>query len=274
MPDLSIIIVSFNARADLERCLESLHAAPPSIAHEIVVVDNQSTDGSAQAARRWADVTVIESGANLGFARANNLGDSGQRRRAHPSAEQRHRRAGRRDRSSGRRTACAARRRDRRTPAGRRTVAVPSCRSGPMLGPFSELRQKVLFRGQVKGLPILARVCRTDTTTATRARVGHRRLSAGAASRRRSGRPARRALLHVYGGRRLLRGDPGARPLDSVHARGRNRAPAGALGRRPRRRRHGARIDRSQLAFYEKHHPAWAPLLRLFRQSAGNCSGL
>ena len=51
MPDLSIIIVSFNARADLERCLESLHAAPPKASHEILVVDNRSTDGSVESAR-------------------------------------------------------------------------------------------------------------------------------------------------------------------------------------------------------------------------------
>src|SRR5580704_9573715 len=74
MPDLSIIIVSFNARGDLEHCLESLHTPVPSVSHEIVVVDNQSADGSAEAARRWPDVRVIESGANLGFARGNNIG--------------------------------------------------------------------------------------------------------------------------------------------------------------------------------------------------------
>src|SRR5438876_506236 len=74
MPDLSIIIVSYNARADLQRCLESLHAPAPSIAHEVIVIDNQSSDGSAAAARRWLGVTVIEAGSNLGFARGNNLG--------------------------------------------------------------------------------------------------------------------------------------------------------------------------------------------------------
>src|SRR5205814_7465733 len=72
--DLSIIIVSFNACGDLERCLESLHSPLPSASHEIVVVDNNSADGSAHAARRWKDVRVIETGANLGFARANNIG--------------------------------------------------------------------------------------------------------------------------------------------------------------------------------------------------------
>ena len=71
---LSIIIVSYNARADLERCLESLHASPPRAAHEIIVVDNDSADGSAEAARRWAGVRVIPAGSNVGFARANNIG--------------------------------------------------------------------------------------------------------------------------------------------------------------------------------------------------------
>ena len=48
--DLSIVIVSFNARADLERCLQSLdsvHGAPARRSHEIIVVDNASADGSA-----------------------------------------------------------------------------------------------------------------------------------------------------------------------------------------------------------------------------------
>src|ERR1700730_15601801 len=74
MIKLSVIIVSFNARADLERCLECLHSPPPAVSHEIVVVDNQSTDGSAAAARRWPGVRVIEAGANLGVARANKIG--------------------------------------------------------------------------------------------------------------------------------------------------------------------------------------------------------
>ena len=73
-PALSIVIVSYNAQKDLERCLASLHNPAPLLSHEIVVVDNRSTDGSVDAARRWPDVRVIEAGANLGFARANNMG--------------------------------------------------------------------------------------------------------------------------------------------------------------------------------------------------------
>lgn len=72
---LDIVIVSYNARADLERCLHSLHAAPPKMPHRIVVVDNASTDGSVEAVRAsWPDTDVIEMGRNAGFAAANNAG--------------------------------------------------------------------------------------------------------------------------------------------------------------------------------------------------------
>ncbi len=72
---LDIVIVSFNARADLERCLHSLHAAPPAMRHRVFVVDNASTDGSVHAVREaWPDVEVIPLGRNAGFAAANNAG--------------------------------------------------------------------------------------------------------------------------------------------------------------------------------------------------------
>src|SRR5581483_9945376 len=71
---LSIIIVSFNARADLERCLASLHAPPPRTPHEILVVDNASSDGSLDAVRQWPDVRTIANASNVGFAAANNVG--------------------------------------------------------------------------------------------------------------------------------------------------------------------------------------------------------
>ena len=51
---LSIVIVSYNAREDLLRCLESLHAAPPRIPHDITLVDNASTDRGVEEVRaRW-----------------------------------------------------------------------------------------------------------------------------------------------------------------------------------------------------------------------------
>lgn len=75
MAELTIVIVSHNTRAELENCLTSLAAAPPSSTHEIVVVDNASSDGTPEAIRqRWPLVQLIEPGANVGFAAANNLG--------------------------------------------------------------------------------------------------------------------------------------------------------------------------------------------------------
>src|SRR5688572_10611015 len=75
MPRLSIIIVSYNSRHDLDRGLASLASRPPRVDHEIVVVDNASPDGSADHIRaRWPGIRLIEAGGNIGFARANNVG--------------------------------------------------------------------------------------------------------------------------------------------------------------------------------------------------------
>lgn len=76
--DLSIIIVSFNTRDLLQRCLASVletwdqEHAPGGM--EITVVDNASQDGSADMVRRFfPQVRLIASQENLGFVRANNL---------------------------------------------------------------------------------------------------------------------------------------------------------------------------------------------------------
>lgn len=74
MAELTIVIVSYNAKDALARCLASLHASPPAVDHEIVVVDNASSDGAPDVVRGWPDVRLIEAGANLGFAAATNLG--------------------------------------------------------------------------------------------------------------------------------------------------------------------------------------------------------
>ncbi|NDJ74878.1 MAG: glycosyltransferase family 2 protein [Chloroflexi bacterium] len=72
---LSTVICNYNTRDVLARALESLQAHSGDIAHEIIVVDNASRDGSAAMVReRFPDVQVIESGANLWFSGGNNLG--------------------------------------------------------------------------------------------------------------------------------------------------------------------------------------------------------
>ncbi|RPJ80456.1 MAG: glycosyltransferase family 2 protein, partial [Acidobacteria bacterium] len=73
--DLAIVIVSYNTRGDLDRALASLHEAPPVTSHCIVVVDNASSDGSAEMVReRWPAVRLIEAADNVGFAAACNIG--------------------------------------------------------------------------------------------------------------------------------------------------------------------------------------------------------
>ena len=71
---LSIIIVSFNARVDLVNCLLSLKENPPSAVHEILVVDNASTDASVEAASKIPGVRLVRMDRNRGFSAANNAG--------------------------------------------------------------------------------------------------------------------------------------------------------------------------------------------------------
>lgn len=72
---LTIIIVNWNSRDYLKRCLESLVHAPPSVPHDIVVVDSGSFDGSGRMVlEEFPDVLFVQSPENIGFAAANNLG--------------------------------------------------------------------------------------------------------------------------------------------------------------------------------------------------------
>ncbi len=70
---LSILIVSFNTKALLEQCLQSIRRHLPSESYEVFVVDNGSTDGSpALVAERFPEVRLIANSDNRGFAAANN----------------------------------------------------------------------------------------------------------------------------------------------------------------------------------------------------------
>jgi GT2 family glycosyltransferase/glycosyltransferase involved in cell wall biosynthesis len=71
--DVSVVIVSFNTRELLVRCLDAV-SAQAGLAMQIIVVDNGSTDGSRELVReRFPEVELIELSQNVGFARANNL---------------------------------------------------------------------------------------------------------------------------------------------------------------------------------------------------------
>lgn len=261
--DLAIVIVSFNAREALERCLAALHETPPRVSHEIVVVDNASRDGSAVAVRtRWPTVRVIALDENVGFARATNIG------LRNTSSElalllngDTIVPAGAVDRLVG-----VLRAHPETAIVGPRLVderGRVEMSFGRMIGPFNELRQKLLARLHDAGFDPVSRYVERVTA---RERVVDwisgacllvRRADAeavgllderffmyaedvdfGAAIRRRG-----RAVLFT----------PAA---TVVHLRGRSVAAAPAATH--------AAYRRSQLAFYEKHHPGWAPVLRAY----------
>lgn len=71
MTDVSVVVVAYNVREHLERCLSAVAGG----AHEVVVVDNASTDGSAELVReRFSSVRLLELPENRGFGAANNAG--------------------------------------------------------------------------------------------------------------------------------------------------------------------------------------------------------
>jgi GT2 family glycosyltransferase len=75
---VAVVILNWNGAADTIECLESFRAVRQP-EHRIIVVDNGSTDGSAEKIESWAagkglPLAVIRTGSNLGFARGNNFG--------------------------------------------------------------------------------------------------------------------------------------------------------------------------------------------------------
>lgn len=70
---LSIVVVTYQSRDDIGACLKSLEEFAPQHPYEVIVVDNASTDGTADyVAREFQHVQLIRSATNEGFGRANN----------------------------------------------------------------------------------------------------------------------------------------------------------------------------------------------------------
>jgi hypothetical protein len=70
---VSIIIISYNTRDLLRRCLQAAFANSAGVASEIFVVDNASADGSAEMVRQeFPAAMLLENRENAGFAKANN----------------------------------------------------------------------------------------------------------------------------------------------------------------------------------------------------------
>jgi len=75
MLDLGIVIVNWNTKALLHKCLQTVMASEGGFAFKVVVVDNASTDGSAAMVREvFPDVHLIASEVNGGFSYGNNIG--------------------------------------------------------------------------------------------------------------------------------------------------------------------------------------------------------
>ncbi len=72
--DLSIIVVNWNVRELLRRCLEHIPQAVDGLLYEVIVVDNASTDGSQTLAEAFPHLRWIQNDENVGFTRANNQG--------------------------------------------------------------------------------------------------------------------------------------------------------------------------------------------------------
>jgi N-acetylglucosaminyl-diphospho-decaprenol L-rhamnosyltransferase len=269
MPRLSIIIVTYNSRAEIDGCLESLtRTGSIQVDHEIVVVDNASNDGTAAFIReRWPGVPVIDAGGNIGFAAANNVGirqsfgelvlllnpDTAITPGAIDTL------------------AAALNARPDAAVAGPRIVdgaGRPELSFGRMISPLTELRQKLLVIGNDRewpGVPTMVdRMTRVprDVDWVSGACLLIRRADLDAV-----GLLDERFFLYtedvdlcasVRARGRTVLFEPAA---TIVHLRGRSAASSrGATD---------AAYRRSQIAFYEKHHPSWAPALRLYLKLRG-----
>lgn len=262
IPRLAIVIVNFNGAGHLERCLASLHDHPPATPSEIIVVDNASTDGSVEIVSRWPDVRLLRLPANVGFSAGNNAGiraSSGElvlllnndtvvpasaidrlvsRLDAHPSA----------------------------AIAGPRLVDAhgqAELSFGPMISPMGELRQKLVTRLYERRFrPVTFWVERRTRRERYVDWISGACLLVRRFVAEKVGLLDERYFLYTEdvdfcasvraAGWKVLF-TPAA---EIIHLRGRSRATAASAS--------GVAYRRSQLAFYEKHHPRWAPLLRLY----------
>jgi len=75
LPDISIVITSYNSKEFLIKCIESIVKSIRKHSYEIIVVDDRSSDGSAQTVReRFPNTMIIQNKLNLGYVKSNNIG--------------------------------------------------------------------------------------------------------------------------------------------------------------------------------------------------------
>jgi N-acetylglucosaminyl-diphospho-decaprenol L-rhamnosyltransferase len=268
VPRLAIIIATYNSAADIGRCLTSLRTSPPQVAHDITVVDNASTDATVAIVReRFSGVRVIAAPRNVGFAAANNLAilqTSGElllllnpdtvvgagavdtlvkTLDSRPDA-----------------AACGPRLTDAH---GRAELSF-----GAMMSPWNELRQKFLVGGHARRWPfVTAHVERMTHQPSEPDWISGACLCVRRKDAESAGLLDERYFLYAEDvdfcaalrarGRKILF-VPAA---EVVHLRGQSRISASRASERAYRS--------SQLAFYEKHYPAWVPVLRAYLRVRG-----
>jgi N-acetylglucosaminyl-diphospho-decaprenol L-rhamnosyltransferase len=260
---LTIVIVTYNSRRDLEPCLTALTANPPRIDHDIAIVDSASTDGTPKYARgSWPRVRLLEAGSNLGFAAANNLGIRATASELvlllNPD------------------TVVGPGAIDALVHAldADRDIAVVGPRIvdhqgraelswGPMLTPLAELWQKALVLGNERGWPFAAAAVQRRTSRARRVDwVSGACLLIRRADLEAVGLLDERYFMYeedvdlcaaVRRHGRTVHFTPAA---VIVHRRGGSTAAAPGPTRDA--------YHRSHLAFYRKHHPRWARWLALY----------
>lgn len=75
IPEVSVIIVSWNSKEELKACLCSIAPGLGGVSHEVIVVDNASSDGTPGMVKElFPQFRLIANGDNRGFAAANNQG--------------------------------------------------------------------------------------------------------------------------------------------------------------------------------------------------------
>jgi hypothetical protein len=254
---LSIVIVSYNAAADLAACLASLRATPPSITHDIVLVDNASSDDSVAVARAVPGVQVVPLERNVGFSAANNVGIRATQSELVLLLNS--------DTivPAGSIDALVTRLREVKEAgiAGPRLVDAEGRAElsfGRMISPLNEWRQKRRTRAFIDRETMREQA--VDWVSGACLLVWRRDAEA-------AGLLDERFFLYTEDvdfcasirklGRKVL-----FTPVATItHLRGRSRASRPEASRQAYRRSH--------IAFYEKHHPGLAPMLKLYLRARG-----
>lgn len=267
-PDVTIVIVSFNARRDVERCLRGLTEHPARTSHRIVVVDNASTDGTPETVGRlFPDVTVIQQVENLGFAAATNRGFRATSSEfvlllngdtVVPAGAIDH-------------LVDVLRASPDVAVVGPRLVdedGVAELSTGAMIGPCSELRQKIIGHLHRRGVrPVRRYVERQSRLERQPDWVSGACLMTRRLAAERAGLLDERYFLYnedvdFCAAVRRQGGQVRFTPeVSVVHGRGRSTATAPAAS--------AAAYRRSQIAFYRKHHPRWVPVIEMYLRLTG-----